>query len=458
MLLSARARSSLRSAALPAAASVAEMGPRIVVIGGGSAYMPGIAFAVAHRVDAFGHGTLVLHDVDATALDLQRRLTSGILRSRGAPDIRVEAHVERSRALDGADLVLAAFRPGGLRARHLDERIAIDHGVIGQETAGPGGFAMALRAVPIVLEIAHEMRRLAATNAVLLDYTNPVQIVSEAVARFGPSVPFVGLCDQTAGEARFLARLLSVVDAGAIELDTSGTNHMTFTRSVRIHGEDVTPELWALLDTVPFDDMASEVERRTVRVFRMLRHVPSEYMQYFFFHDEVLEEQRARGRTRAQDVMAILPSVLESYRREADSGYPRPSMARASEEHGDFAVSIMATMLTGHCRRAILNLPNAGQVDDLPAGTIVETPATIEGRSVSPIPQGRMPDEVSGLVRQVAAHAAMTAEAAVTGDRGLAATALAVHPLVRSLNLAESLLAAYLDAHAAHLPARWRSR
>jgi 6-phospho-beta-glucosidase len=433
------------------------MGPRVVVIGGGSAYMPGIAVAVAHRVEAFGHATLVLHDVDADALDLQRRLTCGILQSRGSPDTSVEAHVERSRALDGADLVLAAFRPGGLRARHLDERIAIDRGVIGQETAGPGGFALALRSVPIVLEIAHEMQALAASDAVLLDYTNPVQIVSEAVARFGPPVPFIGLCDQTTGEARFLARMLGV-DGSLIELDTCGTNHMTFTRTARSDGQDVTPKLWSLLDTVPLGDLASDAERRAVRVFRMLRHVPSEYMQYFFFHDDVLEEQRARGRTRAQDVMALLPSVLESYRREADVDYPRPSMARAGEEHGDFAVSVMATMLTGSRRRAILNLPNAGQVDDLPGGTIVETPATIDGRSVSPIPQGPMPIGVSGLVRQVAAHAAMTAEAAVTADRKLAAEALAVHPLVRSMDLAESLVAAYLEAHAEHLPARWGTR
>lgn len=419
--------------------------------------MPGIAFAVAHHVEAFGHATLVLQDVDAEALDLQRRLTRSILRSRGASDIRVEAHVERSRALEGADLVLAAFRPGGLRARHLDERIAIDHGVIGQETAGPGGFAMALRSVPIVLGIAHEMRTLAASDAVLFDYTNPVQIVAEAVARFGPPVPFLGLCDQTTGEARFLARLLGV-DASAIELDTCGTNHMTFTRAVRIDGEDATPELWALLDTVSLGDLASEAERRTVRVFRMLRHVPSEYMQYFFFHDEVLATQRARGRTRAQDVMALLPSVLESYGREADAEYPRPSMGRASEEHGDFAVSIMATMLTGSRQRAILNLPNAKQVDDLPAGAIVETPSTIDGVSVSPIPQGAMPVEVSGLVRQVADHAAMTAEAAVTGDRGLAVAALAAHPLVRSPDLAEALVTAYVAAHAEHLPARWGNR
>lgn len=433
------------------------MGARVVVIGGGSAYMPGIAFAFAHHAEAFGDATLVLQDVDAGALDLQRRLTSSILRSRGAGGLRVEAHADRSPALEGADVVLAAFRPGGLQARHLDERIAIDHGVIGQETAGPGGFAMALRSVPIVLEIAEEMRKLAASEAVLLDYTNPVQVVSEAMHRFGPALPFLGLCDQTAGEARFLARLLGV-DTDAIALDTCGTNHMTFTRGVRVASEDVTLEMWTLLDSLPLDGLTSDAERRIVQLFRMLHHVPSEYMQYFFFHDEVLAEQRAQGRTRAQELMTILPSVLESYRREADAEDPRPSMARASEEHGDFAVSVMAAMLTGTHRRAILNLPNVGQVDDLPDGTIVETPATIDGRSVSPVRQGALPREVSGLVRQVAVHAAMTAEAAVTRDRQLAVTALAVHPLVRSVNLADALVASYLDAHAAHLPAGWGGR
>src|SRR4029077_11034202 len=138
----------------------------------------------------------------ADALELQERLTRSILRSRGARQVIVEATLERGRAIEGADLILTAFRPGGLPARHLDEKIAIDHGVIGQETAGPGGFAMALRSVPVVLAIADELRRMGNDGAVLLDYTNPVQIVSEAMVRFASGVPYVGLCDQTEGERR----------------------------------------------------------------------------------------------------------------------------------------------------------------------------------------------------------------------------------------------------------------
>jgi 6-phospho-beta-glucosidase len=427
------------------------MGARVVVIGGGSAYMPGIAFALAHARGAFADATVVLQDLDGEAVELQRKLSTGILRSRGAGDIRVEGQTDRVRALEGADLVLSAFRPGGLQARALDERIAVDHGVIGQETAGPGGFAMALRSVPLVVEIADELRDVGSKDAVLLNYTNPVQIVSEAMQRFGPPIRFLGLCDQTAGEEGFIADLLGV-DAADVELDTCGTNHMTFTRAVRVEGRDVTDELWALLDTLDLATLDTDAERHVVRLFRMLRRIPSEYMQYFFFHDDVLAHQRAAGRTRADEVMAMLPAVLESYRREAEAAFPTPSMARASEEHGDFAVQIGATLLTGETGRFVLNLPNDGQIEDLPPGTVVETPAWIRNGAAEPIPQGSLPLEASGLVRQVAAHAALTAEAALTGDRTLAWKALATHPLVRDLDQARSLLDTYLTAHGAYLP------
>jgi len=275
------------------------VGARIVIIGGGSAYMPGIAFGLVHAHEAFAGATVVLQDIDADALDLQRRLTEGILRSRGAGDVRVEAQADRLRAMEGAEVVLAAFRPGGFTARHLDERIAIDHGIIGQETAGPGGFAMALRSVPIVVEIAEDLQRVGADDAVLLNYTNPVQVVSEAMTRFGPDVNFLGLCDQTAGEEGFIARLLHV-DASDVELDTSGTNHMTFTRAVRVAGADVTDELWDVLDGLDVQALATDEERHIVRLFRVLRRIPSEYLQYSFFHDDVLAKQRAAGRTRAE--------------------------------------------------------------------------------------------------------------------------------------------------------------
>ena len=427
------------------------MGERLCIIGGGSAYMPGIAFALVAHHETFADSTVVLHDIDTDALDLQRRLSAGILRSRGAGDITIEVASAREAAIEGASIVLTAFRPGGFEARHLDERIAIDHGIIGQETAGPGGFAMALRSIPLLLEIAGEVQERALPDAWLLNYTNPVQLVSEAMHRFGPPVRYLGLCDQTAGEQRLLAGLMGVSPA-SIELDTAGVNHMTFTRAVRIDGVDATDAVWRRLDSAERTEVESDGWWRVVRLFRLLRVIPSLYMQYFLCHEEVLTEMRAAGRTRAEEIMAILPEVVASYRAEADAAYPEPTMARASAEHGDFAVSIAAALRSGDRHRVILNLPNEGQVEDLATGAIVETPATIDGGVVRALPQGALPSEVSGLVRQVAAHAAVAAEAAVTRDRSTAIRALAIHPLVRDLAAAEALVDAYLAAHARFLP------
>jgi 6-phospho-beta-glucosidase len=427
------------------------MSERLCIVGGGSAYMPGIAYALAAHRETFAGSTLVLHDIDADALELQRRLTLSILRARGVGDLRVETTLDRRAAIDGASIVLTAFRPGGFEARHLDERIAIDHGIIGQETAGPGGFAMSLRSVPLLLQIAEEVRAHATSDAWLLNYTNPVEIVSEAMHRFGPPVRYLGLCDQTAGEQRLLSTLLGV-PASSIELDTAGVNHMTFTRAVRIAGDDATARVWDRLDAATPDEVDGPGWWRVIRLFRLLRVIPSLYMQYFLCHDEVLAEMRAAGVTRAEQIMAILPDVTASYRSAADSDDPRPSMARASEEHGDFAIAVAAALRTGERHRVILNLPNEGQVSDLPAEAIVESPAWIDGGAVHPIAYGTLPDVVTGLVRQVTAHAGVAAEAAATGDRALAVQALAIHPLVRDLATAESLVDAYFAAHAAFLP------
>jgi 6-phospho-beta-glucosidase len=413
--------------------------------------MPGIASAFARARDAFAGATIVLSDIDAEAVELQRRLTAGILRSRGAGDIAVVTAPDRAAAIEGADLVLTTFRPGGLAARHLDERIALDHGVVGQETAGPGGFAMALRSVPEMLAIADDVHRLAAPGAWLLNYTNPVQIVAEALARFGPPVRSLALCDQTAGEQRFLAGVLGVV-ASEVELDTAGTNHLTFTRGVRIGGSDATEAIWARLDTVTPGEVPDAGWWRVVRMFRVLRVIPSLYLQYLWCHDEVLAEMRAAGRTRAEAIMELLPTVLASYRDEADVRDPRPDMTRAGGDHGDFAVAVMAALEREKPCRTVINVPNDGAVAGLPIGAVVEVPCLVSRTGVVPIAQGPLPAGVSGLVQQVAAHAAATAEAAVAGDRDLALAALMLHPLVRDLTTAGSMVDAYLRAHADLLP------
>jgi 6-phospho-beta-glucosidase len=411
------------------------MAPRIAIIGGGSAYMPGLAFSFARESERFAGASLVLHDIDPGALDVQARLTTSILRARAAP-LEVAATTELDRALDGADFVLTTFRPGGLGARHRDESIPPEYGVIGQETTGPGGLAMAMRSIPALLEIAAGMRR-AAPGALLLNYTNPVQLVTDAVVRHG-GVDVLGLCDQHRGEIAFLAGLIGA-DPHEMETDIWGTNHLTWTRAVRVRGEDVTAQVFerlAALDAAEVDDYW----RPVVRLFPLYGLIPSRYLGYYAMHDEALERYRRSGRTRAQEIMEELAAIQASYRDQADSADPRPLGGRFSEEHGDFAVGVMAAVLSGEPSRFVVNVPNDGAIDGLPDDAIVEVPCALRGREIERYRMGPMPEQVAGLVRQMTAHARLGSEAAVTGDRRLALQALMAHPLVNDIAAAEAML------------------
>jgi 6-phospho-beta-glucosidase len=416
---------------------------RIAIIGGGSAYMPGLAFSFARASAALPDAELVLHDIDPAALDLQRRLTTSIIRANAAEPMQVSATGELDRALDGADFVLTTFRPGGLEARHGDESIPPRYGVVGQETTGPGGLAMALRSIPALVQIAAAMQRSAAADALLLNYTNPVQLVTDALVRHG-GVNAIGLCDQHGGEIAFLAGILGV-DAHDLETDIWGTNHLTWTRAVRLRGEDVTARLWDLLGSMDAADV-DEYWAPVVRLFPLYGMVASRYLGYYAMHDEMLARYTSSGVTRAQQIMAQLPEIIESYRREADSDDPHPLGGRFSAEHGDFAVGVMEAVVSGLPTRFVLNVPNQGAIDGLPNDAIVEVPCTLRGRDVQRHRMGPMPEPVAGLVLQMTAHARLASEAAVSGDRDLMLKALMAHPLVNDISSAESMLDELLAA------------
>lgn len=423
---------------------------RIAVIGGGSSRNPGLAFAFAGASERLGAATVVLHDVDPVALDLQERLTRGIIRARAAAPLEVEATTDLARALEGADFVLTTFRPGGFPARHLDESIPPKYGIVGNETVGPGGMAMALRSVPVALAIAAATTRLASPNAVILNYTNPVQIVTDALSRYS-DVPVIGMCDQFAGEIEYLAGLAGW-DPRAMQTDTFGLNHLAWTRAVRLDGRDVTEELWNLLAKTDWTDVADPYWAPVIRMFPLFGMVANNYVKYYVMHDEMLAAQRESGMTRAQQIMAELPDIMASYRAEAEADDPDPSMLRANPEHGDFAVSVIEAALSGRDRRLILNVPNAGAMPELPADAVVEVPCILRGTEPRPMQAGPLPGAVAGLVRQVAHHNRLATDAAVAGDRDLAVRAMVAHPLVNSIGTAERLVDELLAAHAAHLP------
>ena len=422
------------------------MGGRFVNVGAGTAFLPGIALAIAGRADAFAGTTVVLHDIDAGALEPTAALARRIIAERGGPSIAVEATTDLARAMDGADIALATFRPGGYPGRISDERIPLAFGLAGCEAAGMGGFAMALRSVPAAVRVAQGLARHGDRDAVLLDYVNPVGIVTDAVRRAVPAVAVIGLCDQSLGEARFLASLLGV-EPGRVTVDAAGANHCTWTRTVRLDGEVVTAEVMSRLsglDPASVDPYWAFVVRWAPR----LGMIPSAYLRYYLEPGEVLGEQRAAGRTRGEVVAAGLPALLAGYREALDAPDPVPPVRRGDDGHGDLAVSVAAAIRTGSPAAVTLDVANAGVV--LPGfaeDATVEVPCLLAGRTAIPAPVQPLPADAMAILEPVIRHQRLAADGALTSDRTTLLEAMLAHPLGPPRATAASMLDAILAAN-----------
>ena len=424
------------------------MGTKVAIVGAGSGYMPGVIRGLLHRADDLAGAELAFFDIHPGHLDVMTRLARAMFAARGA-ELTVTAHDSCKAALEGADFVFTTFRPGGLPARHLDESIPLEYGVIGQETVGPGGFFMALRSVPVLLEIAAILAEVA-PDAWIVNYTNPTNVVTDAVIRYSDA-KIVGLCDQWVGDTETWAALLGLPPA-ELEIDWIGLNHCTWAERARLSGAEI--ELGALLSDLrpppsatPHRDPAQMAE-----LGRALGLLVNSYAKYYFFHDEVLQQQREKGTTRAEDIMAMLPAYYEQIAREASRPDPRPSSERGGGEHGEFAVDVICAIARDERRRFIVNTPNRGSIASLEPAAIVEVPCIVGGQGPTPLMMGELPRAVRGLTQAVHEYERLAADAAATGDERLALHALLAHPLITGKRVAENILRTGLAAHRAELP------
>ncbi|MFI6521886.1 glycoside hydrolase family 4 [Spirillospora sp. NPDC050679] len=419
---------------------------KIAIIGAGSGYMPGVVRGVLHRAGDLAGAELACHDTDAGHLEVMTRLARGMFAARGA-DLTVTSHPELKAALDGADYVFTTFRPGGLRGRHLDESIPLRHGIVGQETAGPGGFLMALRSVPVLLEIAAHTP----PDAWIVNYTNPTNIVTDAVARH-TGARVIGLCDQHVGDTEMWAELLGL-PFERLEADWIGLNHATWAERLRLDGREL--DLPALLDGLEVPGGGATPWRdpsRMAELAKALGFLPNSYAKYYFFHDEVVRELREKGTTRAQDIEAMLPAYYEQVAAESRKADPDPSRERGGGEHGEFAVDTICALHRDEGRRMIVNVRNNGAISSLDDDAVVEVPALVGRSGPVPLTMGALPRPVRGLTRAIHEYERLAADAAVTGDRRTALQALMAHPFVRSKRTAEKILDEGLAAHRDHLP------
>jgi 6-phospho-beta-glucosidase len=332
---------------------------------------------------------------------------------------------------------------GGQAARLVDETLPPQFGVIGQETTGAGGFAKALRTVPLVLELAEITARRGAKDAWLVDFTNPVGIVSQALSDAGHRA--LGLCNVAINLQRGMAERFEVAP-DRIELEHVGLNHLTWVRAVRVDGVDRLPELIA-----QDADGLGEHVGLPGELIRTLKAIPSYYLHYYYETRAVVEEQRA-GHTRAQEVIDIERELLEMYQDQALAEKPALLANRGGAFYSEAAAQLIASLHDGAGDLQVVNVRNDGALPDLPDAAVVEIPARIDRDGAHPLPLAPLAPEMRGLVQAAKAYETLAIEAAMSGDRDVALRALLANPLVSDYDIAAPLLDALLDANRPYLP------
>jgi 6-phospho-beta-glucosidase len=420
------------------------VGVKIAVVGGGSTYTPELIEGFHNRSDRLPIDELVLHDIDDERLEVVGGLARRILEKKRWPGHLMVTR-DRDRALDGANFVIVQLRVGGQAARLVDETLPLEFGCIGQETTGPGGFAKALRTVPVVLDIAEETARRGAPGAWLIDFTNPVGIVTQALLDHGHRA--IGLCNSAMGFQRRFAYMLEVAPE-KVFLDHVGLNHLTWERAVMVDGQDRLPELIERSAAAIAGDIGIPAA-----LINLLRAVPSYYLRYYYMTDDVLREQLSGTRkSRAEEVMEIERGLIEMYRNPALAEKPKLLERRGGAYYSEAAAQLIASLEAGTGDEQIVDVRNDGALPDLPDDAVVEIPASIgrEGARVREL--DALQPEMLGLVQQVKAYERLTVKAAVDGDREAALKALLANPLVARYSVARPLLHALLEANRAHLP------
>ena len=418
------------------------MGLKVAVVGGGSTYTPELVEGFARRAAVLPIDELVLLDPDAERLEVVGGLAGRILARQQWPG-RLTLTGDRSAALDGASFTLVQLRVGGQAARLVDETLPHRFGAIGQETTGPGGFAKALRTVPLVLEIAEESARRGASGSWLLDFTNPVGIVTQALLDAGFRA--MGLCNVAIGFQRSFARRFDVT-ADRVRLDHVGLNHLSWIRHVWIDDVDRLPELMDAGDPAVTLDGDFPLE-----LVRALGAIPSYYLHYYYATADALRDQLG-GENRATDVIAIERELLDLYRDPALDHKPELLERRGGAYYSEAAAALIESLHTGDGAVHAVNVRNDGAIPNLPDDDVVELCATIGRDGAVPIPTAPLAPEMRGLVLHMKEYERLTISAALAGDDEIALRALLANPLVPGAKAAAGLRDALIEANLPYLP------
>lgn len=425
---------------------------KVAVIGGGSTYTPELINGFIARIESLPLTELWLMDIDAWRLEIVGRFAQRMVAARGNP-FRVVLSDDQRAAVSDASYVCTQLRVGQMAARKEDEYLGRRHGLIGQETTGVGGMAKALRTIPVILGIARDMAEVA-PGALLVNFTNPAGLVTEALARYAPEVAAVGVCNVPITAKMQLLGLLEEVVGQAIEperveLQALGLNHLSWHRGLTLDGEEMWPRVFAAYVE---QQKAAEHPVWDIGTLEALGMIPNYYLQYFYYTGRKLAAQEQWPPSRAEEVEAIEAGLLRDY---ADPNLTEPP-ADLMKRGGAYYSTVATQLLNAHYNDTgeihIVNRRHDGAVAGWPADWVLEMPCRVGRAGIEPLPTEPLPPVSFGLLAQVKAYEILTVEAAVHGDRQAAYQALLAHPLGPAADQVQAVLDDLLETHRAYLP------
>ncbi|MFC4609610.1 6-phospho-beta-glucosidase [Streptomyces maoxianensis] len=417
---------------------------KLAVVGGGSTYTPELIDGFARLRDTLPISELVLIDPAADRLELVGGLARRIFAKQGH-DGKIVTTSDLDAGVADTDAVLLQLRVGGQAARNQDETWPLECGCVGQETTGAGGLAKALRTVPVVLDIAERVRR-TSPDAWIIDFTNPVGIVTRALLQAGHKA--VGLCNVAIGFQRKFAKLLEVAPSD-VHLNHVGLNHLTWETGVRLGGPDGTDLLPKLL--AEHGDAIADDLRLPRQVLDRLGVVPSYYLRYFYAHDEVVRELRTKP-SRAAEVAAMEKQLLAMYGDPALDSKPELLAKRGGAFYSEAAADLAASLLGGGGSSVqVVNTYNNGTLSFLPDDAVIEVQARVDGGGATPLPVPELDPLYAGLIAHVTAYEDLALEAALRGGRDRVFKALLSHPLIGQYEYAEALADKLIAHNREHL-------
>ncbi|MEU6717845.1 hypothetical protein ABZ897_40805 [Nonomuraea sp. NPDC046802] len=426
---------------------------KIAYLGGGSSRAPGTMASFMHHGAEFDGSEFVLIDLDPAHLEIVKTITEKMARNAGL-DITVTATTDQREGLRDVDAVLSSFRPGGFAARAIDERIPLKHGVIGQETQGPGGMMMALRSVRVIKELCANLADVA-PKARIFNYTNPVNIVSQAVAD-NTGIPIMSFCEGPIVFPPVVAKAAGL-DPDKLVANMTGVNHNCWSNEATYDGQDAFPilrERWEALRDRPTENVNG---MRALHLAVAMESIPSDYFTYYYFKDEILRERQLAPMTRSEVIMSSLDDYWAHYREQAESDAPLldPARSRGGIHELELAIEAISAFYNDTGARLPFNIPNTGAaLPGFDERTVVELWGTVDAKGFHPEPQKPLPRSVLGITRQLADYQILAAKAAWDGTVADAVRAMAANPLVPSLTVAEALYGELATAQATWLPER----